>query len=114
MTYAKYGAIASFSLLLSSCAMTSDVMDTGNGTYMISAHAAPIRGGATGANDVAYKDAQAFCAKKGEGLHAIVVDASERDVYQGSAGGSWNGNSGSFGGGVFAAGNANLRFRCGQ
>ncbi len=46
-------------LVLSGCAMTSDVMDTGNGTYMISAHAAPIRGGAAGANQVAYKDATA-------------------------------------------------------
>lgn len=39
------------------CAMATDIMDTGNGTYMISARAAPIRGGAAGAQNVAYQDA---------------------------------------------------------
>ena len=90
--------------------MTSDVMDTGNGTYMISAHAAPVRGGAAGANEVAYKDANAFCA--GKGGHAVVLGADSRDVYQGSVGGSFGPGGGSFGGGVFAAGNADMHFRC--
>lgn len=85
-------------------------MDAGNGIYMISAHASAIRGGATGANSVAHTDAQAFCARGGK--HVVVLNANERDVYQTSAGGSWNGNSGSFGGGTFAAGNVNMRFRC--
>jgi hypothetical protein len=89
--------------------MASDVMDTGNGTYMISAHAAPIRGGAAGANQVAYKDANAYCARRGGG-HAVVLTADARDVYQGSFAGS----GGSFGGGVFAAGNTDLHFRCDQ
>jgi uncharacterized membrane protein YgcG len=100
---------AATSVALCGCAMSSDVMDAGNGTYMISAHAAPIRGGATEADSVAYQDANRFCARKTPGTHAIVVDSRERDVYQGSFGGS----GGSFGGGVFASGNANLRFRCG-
>ena len=91
---------------MAACAMTSDVMDTGNGTYMISAHAAPIRGGAAGANKVAYKDANAYCAQRG--AHAVVLGADSRDVYQGSFGGS----NGSFAGGVFAAGNTDLHFRC--
>lgn len=86
--------------------MTSDVMDTGNGTYMISAHASPIRGGAAGANQVAFKDANAYCAQRGG--HAIVLTADARDVYQGSFGGS----GGSYGGGVFAAGNTDLHSRC--
>ncbi|HEY3917532.1 MAG TPA: hypothetical protein VGL83_07050 [Stellaceae bacterium] len=81
-------------------------MDTGNGTYMISAHAAPIRGGAAGANDVAYSAANDFCSKKGG--HAVVITTDSRDVYQGSFGGSSSG----FSGGVFAAGNADLHFRC--
>jgi hypothetical protein len=81
-------------------------MDTGNGTYMISAHAAPIRGGAAGANEVAYTDANKFCQAKGQ--HAVVIDANARDVYQASIGGSAN----AFGGGVFAAGNTDLHFRC--
>jgi hypothetical protein len=99
---------------LSGCAMTSDLMDGGDGTYLISAHASAIRGGATGANSIAYEDAQKYCARKGQGLHAIVVDAKERDVYQSSAGGSWNQSGGSFGSGTLAAGNVNFRFRCGQ
>jgi hypothetical protein len=93
--------------------MTSDVMDAGNGTYLISAHASAVRGGATGANSIAYEDAQKFCANKAYGLHAIVITANERDVYQSSIGGSWNQTGGSIGGGTFAAGNVNLRFRCG-
>jgi hypothetical protein len=93
--------------------MSSDVMDAGNGTYMISSHASAIRGGATGANSIAYQDAQKFCAQQGPGLHAIVIDAAERDVYQSSYGGSFNQSGGSFGGGKFASGNVNLRFRCG-
>ena len=91
--------------------MTSPVMDTDNGTYMISAHASPIRGGATGANSVALDDAQKFCSQKG--MHAIVIDAADRDVYQSSFGGSFNRYAGGFGGGTFAAGKTNLRFKCG-
>lgn len=92
--------------LLGGCAMASDVMEMGNGVYMISARAAPARGGAAGANQVAYKDAQAFCAK--QGARPIVLDANSRDVAQASFGGS----GGSFGGGVFQAGNVDFRFRC--
>jgi hypothetical protein len=99
---------------LSGCAMTSRVMDGGDGTYLISAHASAIRGGATGANTIAYDDAQKFCAEKGQGLHAIVVNAQERDVYQSSMGGGWNQYGGGFGGSSVAAGNVNFRFRCGQ
>ncbi len=85
-------------------------MDAGNGTYLISARASAIRGGTTGANSVAYQDAQAFCHKAGK--RAVVINANERDVYHGSVGGSWNSSGGSIGGGVFASGNVNLRFRC--
>lgn len=100
-------------IVLAGCAMTSDVMDEGNGIYMISAHASAIRGGATGANSIAYSDAQAFCAKRGPSLHAIIVSDNERDVYQSSFGGSVSHSGGSFGGGTFAAGNVDLHFRCG-
>lgn len=103
-------AILALPVALAGCAMTSSVMDTGNGTYMISAHAAPVRGGAAGANEVAYKDASKFCGTKGG--HAVVLDANARDVYQGSMGGSVGPNGGSFGGGVFAAGNTDMHFRC--
>ena len=113
MRFLRKTIVALGAVFLSGCAMTSGVMDGGNGTYLISAHASAIRGGATGANSVAYDDAQKFCAQKGPNLHAIVVDSRERDVYQSSVGGSWNQNGGSFGGGTFAAGNVNFRFRCG-
>lgn len=98
--------------LLSACATTSKIMEVEDGTFYVSARAAPVRGGTAGANTAAYEEAQRFCATKGG--RAVLVDASERDVYQGSSGGSWNARGGSAGGGVFAAGNANLRFRCKQ
>lgn len=97
-------------LLLSGCAMSSDVMDMGGGVYMISAHASPIRGGAAGANRVAFKDANTFCAHSQAGSHAIVIGAAARDTYQGSVAGAGN----SFGGGFAAAGNTDVRFRCGS
>ena len=104
-------ALAAVGLLaLSGCAMTSDVMDAGNGTYMIQGTAAPVRGGAAGAVEVAYKDANSYCAEHQPGTHAIVVDSQNRDVYQGSYGYNQYGG----GGGVFAAGHAELHFRCGS
>lgn len=102
----KYMGLLICGALLGGCAVTSDVMDTGGGTYMISAHAAPVRGGAAGANKLAYARAAKFCSA--QGAHPVVLATSARDVYQGSFGGS----AGSFGGGVFAAGNTDLHFRC--
>jgi hypothetical protein len=97
-------------VLLSGCAMTSGVMEAQGGTYLISARAAPIRGGTAGANAVAYDDAQKFCGAKSE--RAIILTAQERDVYQSSMGASWGASGGFAGGGTFAAGNANLHFKC--
>lgn len=96
---------------LGGCAMTSDVMDTGNGTYAISSHASFIRGGATEATSIAYKDANKYCAEHGQG-HAVVIGNNEREVYNSSVGGSWMSGGGSFGGGTFAAGNTDFHFRC--
>ena len=106
----RTGFILLGALLLTSCATTSGVMEAEGGTYIISARAAPARGGTAGANALAYEEAQKFCA--GKGGRAIVVDAKERDVYQSSAAASWSASGGSAGGGTFAAGNANLRFKC--
>src|SRR5215471_3298169 len=97
-------------VLISGCATSSGVMEAEGGTYLISARAAPIRGGTAGANAVAYSDAQKFCA--GNGKRAVVMAAQERDVYQSSMGAAWCPSGGFAGGGTFAAGNANLRFRC--
>ncbi|CBE67698.1 protein of unknown function [Candidatus Methylomirabilis oxygeniifera] len=85
-------------------------MEAEGGTYIISARAAPVRGGTAGANAIAYEEAQKFCGAKGG--RAIVVDARERDIYQSAAGASWNAHGGGAGGGTFAAGNVTLRFRC--
>jgi hypothetical protein len=106
-----FTTVAAIAIGTSGCAMTSQVMDTDNGTYMISAAASPIRGGAAGANSVAYDDAQRFCAQKG--MHAVVLGAADRDVYQSSFSGSFNQYGGGFGGGTFAAGRTNLHFKCG-
>jgi hypothetical protein len=103
---------------LTGCATTSGVMPGPNGTYTISAFAAPIRGGASGAYQTAYEDAQKHCAKSGK--TAIVLNGQDRDVYQGAsyAQGNMNANSAglnanySAGSGTFAAGNAKLTFRC--
>ena len=99
---------------LAGCATASPVMDAGDGTYLISARAAPVRGGATGAQTVAYTDAQKFCAQKGDGSHPIVVNTQERDIYQSSFGGGFNQYGGGVGGSTMAAGAVNFRFRCGQ
>jgi len=95
---------------LAACATSSGVMEMADGTYIISARAAPARGGTAGANAYAYQEAKEFCAKKGG--NAAVIDTQERDVYQSAAGGSWSRSGGSVGGGTFAAGNATIRFIC--
>jgi hypothetical protein len=81
-------------------------MEAEGGTYLISAHAAPVRGGTAGADAIAYSEAQKFCAAKAQ--RAIVLTANERDVYQSA----WSVSGGSGGGGTFAAGRTNLHFKC--
>lgn len=100
--------------LAAGCATSSGVMETANGTYIISARAAPARGGTAGANAYAYEEAQKYCAAKQNNSRAVLVNSTERDVYQGSMGASWNRRGGSAGGGVFAAGNATIEFQCVQ
>lgn len=97
---------AATALILGGCATTSGVMEAEGGTYVISARAAPARGGAAGAMQVAYEEAQKFCASKGG--RAVLVDARDRDVYQSAIGGSSSG----FAGATAAGGNATIRFRC--
>lgn len=103
-------ALAITCAAISSCATTSGVMPNANGTYTISASAAPVRGGATGANAAAFKEAQRFCAT--QGAQAQLLAGEDRDVYQSSMGGGWNRQGGGFSGGTFAAGNAKIVFRC--
>ena len=107
-------AAALIALGATGCATASPVMDAGDGVYFISARAAPARGGTTGAHTVAYQDAQKFCLQKGDGLHPVLVNTQERDIYQSSFGGGFNNYGGSFGGSTMASGSVNLRFRCAQ
>lgn len=102
----KFGCVFIIVPLLAGCATASDVQELQDGNYRISARAAPIRGGTTGAQDVAYKDAQAFCASKKK--RAVVIESNERDIYQGSYGSG----GGVASGGVSAAGNVTLYFKC--
>jgi hypothetical protein len=97
-------------MTLGGCASTSGVMEMADGSYMISAKAAPIRGGTSGANSMAYDEAQKFCSTANG--KAVIVNQQERDVYQGGSAASVN-QSGGFGSSGFAAGGAaSIRFRC--
>lgn len=82
------------------CATASPVMDLGDGTYSISAQAAPARGGATGATTYAFEKAQAYCAP----ASPVLVHAKERDLLQGGIS--------PYGGGFYNAGAVAIRFRC--
>ncbi len=97
-------------ILLSGCAPSSSIKLADDGTYLISAQAAPIRGGAAAAGAAARDDAQKFCAAKG--LHALIISTQERDMYQPQTAISLGPSGGFASGGTSAAGNATLRFRC--
>lgn len=100
-------------LPLSACAGSSDVMDMGNGTYMVSSHANHLAGGVSGAFTEANKTANKHCAATLPGTHAIVVDQRENTTYRSSYGGGWNQSGGGFSGGTAETGHADLMFRCG-
>lgn len=97
-------------LTVAACATASPVMEAADGTYFVSARAAPVRGGATGAQTVAFEEARKFCAQKG--MHPLLVGNQERDIYQSSSGGGFNQYGGGFGGSTMAAGSVNMRFKC--
>lgn len=50
-----------FSVFLSACAQSSSVLKMGPDTYTVSIHAAPVRGGETGAKSLAIKEASQYC-----------------------------------------------------
>lgn len=95
---------------LGACAQSSPPMEMADGTYSIQARAAPVRGGSTGAYEVAHQNAMQFCAKSDK--RAVIISGSDRDIYQ--SGGSLVVNQyGAAGGGsTMAAGAATLRFKC--
>lgn len=57
--------------LLSGCAQSSGVLQLGPDTYTVSVHAAPARGGESGARKLALTEAQQQCQKMGR---EIIVD----------------------------------------
>lgn len=72
--------------------MSNGVQKIGPETYMVSAVAAPVRGGVSGAQTVALADANRYCAEQGKEI-----------MVANTAGGAMNG---------FGAGQANITFRC--
>jgi hypothetical protein len=104
-------ALAILASSIAACAMSSPIMEASDGSFIVSARAAPVRGGSTGAQSVAFEEARNFCAKKA--ARPVLVDGpKERDIYQSSFGGGFDRSGGSFGGGTFAAGASSLHFRC--
>jgi len=105
---------------LGGCAMSSGIMHLDGGVRQISASAAPLRGGATGAQKVAYEEAQADCAK--EGLNAVMLAPAEREQHYGQMGTAYgtanvNQYGGHASGGassapVMGAGSATILYRC--
>src|SRR5262245_4657575 len=77
----------SVAAILSGCAMSSGIMRLEGGVRSISATAAPLRGGATGAAKVAYEEAQADCQK--EGLNAVMLAPAEREQFAGQMSASY-------------------------
>lgn len=61
-------AALSASPLISGCAWQSDAMQLGGSTYQVSANASPVRGGITGARELALKAANEKCAELGRAI----------------------------------------------
>src|SRR5258705_2234758 len=63
---------------LTACATSSGVMERADGSYTVSAFAAPARGGAPGARRYAMEQAQAHCEKMGK--RAVLTESPEDQV----------------------------------
>lgn len=70
--------------VLAACAMSQGVQKMGPDTYMVSAIAAPIRGGASGAELQAVADANTHCAAMGKEI--MVTNTSSSDLNRVGAG----------------------------
>lgn len=71
-------AIALASLLLivvgTGCAWRSKALNLGDGTYQVTANAAPARGGEAGARRMALVDANRHCESEGKTLDVVDVE----------------------------------------
>ncbi|MGH8578832.1 MAG: hypothetical protein ACREVK_01465 [Gammaproteobacteria bacterium] len=63
--------IGTLSFLLSGCAWQSEAMKVGPDTYQTSANASPVRGGATGAREMALANANKKCESLGKQIEVI-------------------------------------------
>ena len=62
----KYQLILAVSIFLSACAQSSGVLKLGPDTYSVSVHAAPARGGESGARNLALTEANKKCSEEGK------------------------------------------------
>lgn len=69
---------------LTGCAMSNGIQKMGPDTYSVSAMAAPMRGGASGAEIKALESANEFCATQGREI--MVKNTSSRTVNGAGAG----------------------------
>ena len=72
--------VLAIAVTLAGCATSSKIMEADDGTYVISAYALQVRGGASGATNLAFEDATRFCQQKG--LRAQLVNSNEQDIHQ--------------------------------
>ena len=66
-------------LFLTSCATTTDVVQMGPDVYALSANAAPIRGGESGARVMGIAEANKYCASLGKA--SLITGVTTRPVY---------------------------------
>lgn len=76
----RYFALSALVFALTGCASTSGVMDAGNGQYLITAQASPLRGGSEG---VALDRANAHC--RSLGASRAIVDGLDRPIMSNKA-----------------------------
>jgi len=68
----RLGPTLAFLLLLAGCAIGTGILPVGPNTYTVREEYAPIRGGATAAEQAALIEANTFCAQQGRQF--LVVD----------------------------------------
>ncbi|TAM61260.1 MAG: hypothetical protein EPN49_07300 [Rhodanobacter sp.] len=71
----KFIACLIFFILLTGCAWQSEALKFGPDTYQTSANASPVRGGPTGAREMALSNANKKCAEMGKQIEVINVQS---------------------------------------
>lgn len=60
-------------IFISGCAWQSEALQTGDNTFQVSANASPARGGVTGAQEMALRNANSKCKSLGKQIEVIDV-----------------------------------------